>query len=99
MEVDEADDKVQLTTFKVGLKSREFMVSLVKNPPKTIAKMLLKAQKYMNDEDALASIEGVESPRKRRKRRRTTEEDEKGIEQIAKMLKGTDGKMTKTLIR
>ena len=43
LEVDEADDKVQLTTFKVGLKSREFVVSLAKNPPKTMAKMLLKA--------------------------------------------------------
>ena len=43
MEVDEVDDKVQLMTFKTRLKSREFMVSLVKNPPKTIAKMLLKA--------------------------------------------------------
>ena len=36
LEVDEVDDKVQLTTFKVGLKSREFMVSLAKNPPKTM---------------------------------------------------------------
>ena len=45
MEVDEADDKVQLTAFKVGLKSREFVVSLVKNPSKTMAEMLLKAQK------------------------------------------------------
>ena len=34
LEVDEADDKVQLTTFKVGLKSRDFVVSLAKNPPK-----------------------------------------------------------------
>ena len=43
LEVNEADDKVQLTTFKAGLKSREFVVSLVKNPLKTIAEMLLKA--------------------------------------------------------
>ena len=43
LEVDEANDKVQLTTFKAGLKSREFVVSLAKNPPKTMAKMLLKA--------------------------------------------------------
>ena len=43
MEVDEANDKVQLTTFKAGLKSREFVVSLAKNPPNTMAKMLLKA--------------------------------------------------------
>ena len=56
LEVDEADDKVQLTTFKAGLKSREFVVSLAKNPPKTMAEMLLKAQKYMNAEDALAAI-------------------------------------------
>ena len=60
LEVDKVDDKVQLTTFKAGLKSREFVVSLVKNPPKTMAEMLLKAQKYMNAEDALAAIKDVE---------------------------------------
>ena len=43
LEVDEADDKVQLTTLKASLKSREFVVTLVKSLPKTMAKMLLKA--------------------------------------------------------
>ena len=43
LEVDEVDDKVQLTTFKAELKSREFVVSLVKNPPKTMTEMLLNA--------------------------------------------------------
>ena len=43
MEVDEADDKVQLTTFKAGLSSREFVALLMKNPPKTMAETLLKA--------------------------------------------------------
>ena len=43
LEVDEADDKVQLMTFKARLKSREFMVSLAKNPSRKIAEMLLKA--------------------------------------------------------
>ena len=33
MEVDEADNKVQLTAFKAGLKSKDFVVSLVKKPP------------------------------------------------------------------
>ena len=33
LEVDEADDKVQLTAFKARLKFREFVVSLAKNPP------------------------------------------------------------------
>ena len=59
LEVDEADDKVHLTTFKARLKSREFMVSLAKNPSRTIAEMLLKAQKYMNAKDALAAIKGI----------------------------------------
>ena len=67
LEVDEADGKVQLTTFKAGLKSREFMVSLAKNPPKTMAEILLKAQKYMNAEDALAAIERVEKPKEKKK--------------------------------
>ena len=62
MGVDEADDKVQLTTFKAELKSRDFVVSLTKNPPKTMAEMLMKAQKYMNAEDALAAIKDVEKP-------------------------------------
>ena len=60
LEVDEADDKVQLTTFKAGLKSREFVVSLTKNPPKTMVEMLLKAQKYMNVEDALGAIKDID---------------------------------------
>ena len=60
LEVDDVDDKVQLTTFKAGLKSREFVVSLAKNPSKMMAEILLKAQKYMNAEDALAAIRDVE---------------------------------------
>ena len=51
---------MQLTTFKAGLKSREFVVSLMKNPPKMMAQMLLKAHKYMNAEDTLAAIKDVE---------------------------------------
>ena len=43
LEVDEADDKVQLSTFKAGLRSRDSVASLAKNPPKTMAKMLLIA--------------------------------------------------------
>ena len=43
LEVDDTDDKMQLTTFKARLKSREFVVSLAKNPSKMIAEILLKA--------------------------------------------------------
>ena len=63
LKVDEADDKVQLMTFKAGLKSREFVASLVKNPPRMMAEMLLRAQKYMHVEDALAAIRDVERPK------------------------------------
>ena len=67
LEVDESDDKVQLTTFKAGLKSRDFVVSLAKNPPKTMAKALLKAQRYMNAEDALVAIDGAKKPKEKKK--------------------------------
>ena len=67
LEVDEVDDKVQVITFKVRLKSKEFVVSLAKNPPKTMVEMLLKAQKYMNAKDALVAVEGVEKPKEKEK--------------------------------
>ena len=38
------------------------MASLVKNPPKTMVEMLLKAQKYMNAKNAAAAIRDVEKP-------------------------------------
>ena len=59
LEVDEVDDKVQLTTFKAGLRSRDLMASLAKNPPRTMAEMLIKAQKYMNAENAVATIRDI----------------------------------------
>ena len=62
LKVNKTDDKVQLTTFKASLKSREFMASLTKNPPKTMAEMLLKVQKYMNAKDALVAIKDMERP-------------------------------------
>ena len=60
LEVDEANNKVQLTTFKARLRSKDLVASLVKNPPKTMAEMLLKVQKYMNAEDAVVAIRDVE---------------------------------------
>nr|XP_023917006.1 uncharacterized protein LOC112028543 [Quercus suber] len=74
LEVNEADDKAQLTTFKAGLKSREFVVSLTKNPPKTMAEMLLKAEKYMNAENALVMIKDVEKTNEKGRK----EDDQRG---------------------
>ena len=64
------------------------MVSIAKNLPKTMVKMLLKAQKYMNVEDALVVIEGMEKPKKKRKEK----EGEKKNRQIIRILKGTKGR-------
>ena len=74
LEVDEADDKVHLTTFKAGLESEEFVISLAKNPLKTMAEILM-AQKYTNVEDALAAMEGVEKPKEKKKEK---EDDRRG---------------------
>ena len=60
LEVDKADDKVQLTTFKAGLRSRDLVASLAKNPPRTMVEMLIKAHKYMNAEDAITAIRDIE---------------------------------------
>ncbi|XP_075670459.1 uncharacterized protein LOC142640277 [Castanea sativa] len=59
-----------LLTIKQGENEtlREFVVSLAKNPPKTIAEMLLKAQKYMNAEDALAAIKDVKKSNERERK-------------------------------
>ncbi|XP_030929478.1 uncharacterized protein LOC115955491 [Quercus lobata] len=73
LEVDETE--VQLTTFKAGLKSRDFVAFLAKNPPKTMAEALLKAQKYMNAEEALAAIDGAERSKEKKKEK---EDDRRG---------------------
>ena len=39
------------------------MASLAKNPSRTMAEMLIKAQKYMNAEDAIAAIRDMEKPK------------------------------------
>lgn len=76
MEVNEAEDQVQLTTFKASLKFKDFVFALAKSPPAMMAELLLKAQKYMNIGDALAAI-GVEDTHKDKG---DTKEDQKGRE-------------------
>ena len=56
------------------MKSKEFEVSLTKNPPKTMAEMLLKAQKYMNTEDTLAAIKDIEKTSEKGRK----EDDQRG---------------------
>nr|XP_023892528.1 uncharacterized protein LOC112004509 [Quercus suber] len=63
-----------VTRFTAGNKSRDFVVSVAKNPTKTMAEALLKAQKYMNAEDALAAIDGAEKTKEKKK----DKEDDQG---------------------
>ena len=82
---------MQLTTFKDGLKSREFVVSLAKNPPKMMVELLLKAQKYMNAEDTLATIKDVKKSNKKRKK----EDDQKGGKRECTDCQNSDGSKRK----
>nr|XP_023895515.1 uncharacterized protein LOC112007405 [Quercus suber] len=87
LEVDEADDKVQLTTFKARLKSKEFVVAFAKSPLQTMAKILLKAQKYMNAEDALVAIGWENKPKEKEGKR----EDQKGCKRERRDRQSSDG--------
>ena len=54
-EIDEADDKVIITTFQAGLNNPDLVFPLRKNPPTSMMDLFFKAQKYMNGEDALTA--------------------------------------------
>ena len=62
LSIDETDDKILVAAFTNGLRKGKFLFSLYKNDPKIMSKVLYKATKYMNPEDALTARE--EKPRK-----------------------------------
>ena len=51
--MDEANDKVLVTTFTNELQSGDFLFSIYKKDRKTMADMLYRASKYTNAEDAM----------------------------------------------
>ena len=53
LSIDEADDTILVAAFTNGLQKGKFLFSLYKNNPKTMSKVLYRATKYMNAEDAL----------------------------------------------
>ena len=57
LKVDIPDEKLAFTTFMVGLgiRSKDLMFSISKNPQASMAKVLAKVEKYINDEEALMS--------------------------------------------
>ena len=63
--VDEADDKVVLTVFISGLQLGDFLFSVYKDPPNSMAEMMYEAQRYMNREEAL-QVRDLASGKKRK---------------------------------
>ena len=63
--VDGVDDKVVLTAFISGLQSGDFLFSVYKDPPNTMAEMMYEAQQHMNGEEALQARD--QTLRKKRK--------------------------------
>ena len=72
LSIDEADDKILVTAFTNGLRKGKFLFSLYKNNLKTMSKVLYRATKYMNAEDALLAWE--EKPRKRERQEDTRQD-------------------------
>ena len=63
LQVDEVKDQVILITFQAGWLPGDFFFSITKSPPKIVAKLLHKNQKYMNAKDAVTA-RGVMTKRK-----------------------------------
>lgn len=96
LEVDEVDDKVQFTTFKAGLKCREFMVALAtsddgRNAPKSLE--VHECQRCLGSNWRQRDTQGG------RKEKEKIEGGEKGREETVTMQTGTCGKMTESLRR
>ena len=72
LSIDEAYDKILVTAFTNGLRKGKFLFSLYKNDPKTMFKVLYRATKYMNAEDALLARE--DKPRKRERLKDTCQD-------------------------
>ena len=55
--MDIPDEKFAITNFIAGLgvQSKDLMFSISKNPQASMAKVLAKIEKYINDEEALLS--------------------------------------------
>ena len=86
-------------TFKAGLRSRDLVASLVKNPPKTMVEMLLKTQKYMNAKDAVAAIRDAKKPgdKERKDDERRGQKRERLDRRITDVNRRKDGKGTRTV--
>ena len=72
LRVDILDKKFAINAFIVGLgiQSKDLMFSILKNPQASMAEVLAKVEKYINDDEALLSKRGSSSLKKRKARTR-----------------------------
>ena len=101
LKVDIPDEKFSIAAFIVGLgvQSKDLMFSISKNPQASMAEVLAKAEKYINDEEALlfkresssaqkekskGKKKQERSPRRRGKRDRSPRRDRENREQSPK---------------
>ena len=70
LKVDVLDEKFAIIAFIAGLgvQSKDLMFSISKNPQASMAKVLAKAEKYINGEEALISKRGISSAHKEKSR-------------------------------
>ena len=75
------------------------MASLAKNPPRTMAEMLLKAQKYMNAEDTVAAIRDDEKSgdKGRKEDERRGQKRERPDRRTTEVNRRKDDKSTRTV--
>jgi hypothetical protein len=57
MQIDRPKEDVTLTAFMAGLRKGDFLYDLCKDPPETLSELMYEAQKHMNAEDALESLD------------------------------------------
>ena len=69
LKIDILDEKFTITAFIAGLgmQSKDMMFSIWKNPQASMAKVLAKAEKYINGEEALISKKESSSTHKEKK--------------------------------
>lgn len=51
LQVDDTEEKMIVATLMVGLLPSKFLFSLSKNPPSSMADLMVKAQQHMNVEE------------------------------------------------
>ena len=68
LKADIPDEKFAITAFIAGLgvQSKDLMFSISKNPQASMAEVFTKAEKYINDEEALISKKGSSSTHKKK---------------------------------